>query len=175
MTESLSYQLIFEGPKNSEPETLRRIKGAMISDLEFSISEVQEFLQDLPSIILATHNEKKVKKTLDLITAAGGIAKIIPPINSEDSNETALIFNDIEVDEEPEKEKKVYNLDISGDSPDFDLAFNDIDQDPATETQAHNSEELSIKLNSEDSTNTLLEASEAVSYTHLTLPTICSV
>ena len=76
MTQEPGYQLIFQGPKDESPETLRRIKGVFIAELDCSIDEVKTYLEQAPTVVFSTQQEEELRKVLQVLEAAGGLVTI---------------------------------------------------------------------------------------------------
>jgi len=131
------YELIFEGTEDNTPDTLRRVKGAFISDLNFSVEEVKNILDNAPLMILRAKSESELQSLYLTLQKAGGKVAIVRP-SSEDSHdqENADGFEfTIEFDEDseetailepsqPQKDPPVYALDFNPDEENQDLKEN---------------------------------------------------
>jgi len=116
------FDLVFEGPKDNSAETLRKIKGVFIADLELSVDEVQRILQEAPLIIKSSDNENDLKVVCKSLQAAGGKVLILKrgKAAEEDSHDELSFELDLSEqylelgDEEPTP--KVFSLDYNPDS-----------------------------------------------------------
>ncbi|MCI5064728.1 hypothetical protein MRY87_03270 [bacterium] len=131
MDGSSGYQLIFNGPRDTSPETLRRIKGVFIAELDCSIEEVKKYLDDAPTVIFSTEEEEALKHMATVLESAGGIVSVAGLLQSqsgekveEEAEEDELEFTfDLEelTDSKTEKKSqapKVYSLEFNPeDSP----------------------------------------------------------
>lgn len=81
MTEALSieaeFELVYEGPADDSPSTLRRLKGAFIADLEFSIEEVQHILMQAPLVIKTAADSKNLESPYRVLKNAGAKVMIV--------------------------------------------------------------------------------------------------
>ena len=143
------YELIFEGTEDTSPETLRRVKGAFISDLNFSVEEVKNILENAPLMILRAPNESELTSLFSTLKKAGGKVAIVKPAESENDGSTQEEGFEFTIDfdeeneqttilspSEPEKDPPVYALDFN---PDEDLPES---LDPASNEELAQSSEL---------------------------------
>jgi len=70
-------ELVFEGPEDDSAETLRKIKGAFIADLEFGVSEVQTILDSAPLTIKKSSSEDSLKVYYKALKSAGARVFIV--------------------------------------------------------------------------------------------------
>lgn len=126
-----NYSLIFEGPTDESAETLRRLKGVFIADLELSIPEVQKLLESFPTIVRSASSKNELSRALKLIQTAGGKALIVQRAGDNDSEREEELGDEVMFDldltaetEELEtpKEPPVYSLDFDPDSDSSDLS-----------------------------------------------------
>lgn len=76
-SDNSEFELVFEGPKDDSPDTLRALKGAMIADLDFSISEVQHFLESAPLTIRRSQDLSELEVACNKLKRAGARLFII--------------------------------------------------------------------------------------------------
>lgn len=130
MSEANEFKLVFQGPADDSPDTLRRLKGAFIADLDMPASEVQTVLSQPESVIRTAPTEGELVALYKLLKKAGGKVLIVRPLpaalpTSTPSGTTEITF-DLESILQPsspppeEKEAPVYHLTLD-DSP-TDLA-----------------------------------------------------
>lgn len=123
-----SFELIFEGPRDTSSETLRRLKGAFISELEMSVEETTRILESAPISILSSVSEGELQVCYTILKAAGG--KVLIVEQDEELSDSEHFELSIDLEEmlgelnggAPKKEKPtpVYNLDFD---PDKDKAL----------------------------------------------------
>jgi hypothetical protein len=120
MNESTNFSLKFQGLKNDDEKTLRRVKSILIADLELPIPTIQEILTNPPSIILSAPKKADLTKALKLLSSAGAIVELLSPLNKSSNNGSIiedlgeefsfeLDFSELEA---PRTEKKVTNTKI---------------------------------------------------------------
>jgi hypothetical protein len=73
---SESYNLIFSGYQEDSAETIRRVKSALVADLELSVPEVQRIISSFPSIVTSSEKKKDLSKALKILKAAGALVEI---------------------------------------------------------------------------------------------------
>ncbi|RMG42747.1 MAG: hypothetical protein D6719_05470 [Candidatus Dadabacteria bacterium] len=72
------YELVFESAGDDD-DTLRKVKGVLIADLECSISEVQHFLDNAPLTIKRAKDENELKGPFEALKEAGAKVLIVRP------------------------------------------------------------------------------------------------
>ena len=121
--EGYVYELIFEGPADNSPDTLRRLKGVFIADLNLSVEEVQSILQATPTTIFRSDDKDEVQRCMGALKSAGAKVLLVAP--KADTTEAPAATPDsaengagyvIEFDlndeaPQPPKEPKTYSLD----------------------------------------------------------------
>lgn len=96
------FSLVFEGPVDDAPETLRKLKSALLVDLCFSIERIQEILTKTPYTLITTSEEEDLSRYLELIALAGGKATIVKQVQEEmlyeegEGFDLSIQFNDEE-------------------------------------------------------------------------------
>jgi hypothetical protein len=70
-----NYELILEGLENRDQQTLQKVKGILIGNLELSIPEVQKILESYPLTIKRSENESELSVHYSALKAAG--AKVL--------------------------------------------------------------------------------------------------
>lgn len=116
---------MFEGPSDESSATLRRLKVAFISDLEFPIEEVQRVLSEAPPLtIYSSNSEETVTKYYQVLKSAGAKVLMIQPkadlAAAEESNaspsEVIFEFTDLPgiqaapEPSQPKKTKRIYRI-----------------------------------------------------------------
>ena len=81
-----NYELVLEGLENDNPQTLQKVKGILIGNLELSISEVQKILESYPLTIKRSESETELAVHLNQLKSAGAKVLLIKP-QSESSSE----------------------------------------------------------------------------------------
>lgn len=117
------FELVFEGPADDLPETLRKIKAAFLADLEFEIADVQRVLENAPLSVLRSENEYEILTISSKLSAAGARVKILTPYKSDSSTSTEISTVDLDFDDfiiPPHAEREstptsTYILDIGDD------------------------------------------------------------
>ena len=97
------FQLVYEGPQNSEADTVRKIKSALLSKLNFSIDEIREIIEKTPSTIVTADEESALEEYYEELKSAGARVYIVRE------------KKDIEIefsldDEEAKPEPKVFSI-----------------------------------------------------------------
>lgn len=80
------FQLIYEGPVDDSPETIRRLKGVFIADLELSSEEVQRILSEAPAVIRGAADQKTLEPIKRALSAAGGRVLIVTRQGTSDGS-----------------------------------------------------------------------------------------
>lgn len=80
-TES-KWSLVFEGLADESDETLQRLKGIFIADLELSIPEVQEVLGGTRTVILEANSMDLLSPAHDTLMKAGAKVKLVAPVSA---------------------------------------------------------------------------------------------
>ena len=125
--EGYVYELIFEGPADNSPDTLRRLKGVFIADLNLSVEEVQSILQATPTTIFRSDDKTEVQRCLGALKSAGAKVLLVAPksdsvavtppatgsdaATDENSDGYVIEFDLNDSTPEPPKEPKTYSLD----------------------------------------------------------------
>lgn len=118
------FQILFEGPKDSSPDTLRRLKGSLLSDLKLSIDEARQILECAPAPIKSAATSEELKPYLELLQRSGAKATIVAngkriesPTQDKPLTVTEVFEIDTEMllkeDEEPEELKTYFIEDES--------------------------------------------------------------
>ena len=124
-------QLIFHGPKDESVETLRKVKGAFISELGLSIDEVKQYLESTPTIIFSTKEAEEAQRVLHILEHAGAVVAFeeenteCTPHEVQNDIEFTFELDDISEDTTlipgesvPAKPTRVYTLDFNPDIED---------------------------------------------------------
>jgi hypothetical protein len=140
------YTLIFEGPCDATPETLRKIKGVCISDLEMPAEEIMKMLQNVPSTVRSASTSVELEAARDALERAGSRVLILSPSGSPVPRESPSMelqvdlgdlgfADDDYVDVRPKEHVPTYELpEISNDlGLEFDLTIKDAP--PPVETE----------------------------------------
>lgn len=65
------YQLMFKGPKDESPDTIRKIKSAFVVDLSFSIEETRQVIENSPCLVLNTDDLEEIERFRHVLNQAG--------------------------------------------------------------------------------------------------------
>ncbi|MCB0330342.1 MAG: hypothetical protein KDD70_11770, partial [Bdellovibrionales bacterium] len=128
-----SLQLIFNGPKDESPETLRRLKGVFIAELDCSIDEVRRFLEEAPLVIYSTEQQTELQKVLKIVEAAGGIVTIAGNANLSEAVEDSPASQPAESSESEQGDSKDEGGD-NGDELEFTFDLEDLAEDEKKRT-----------------------------------------
>lgn len=71
------YKLIFEGVADDRPETLQRLKGVFIADLDLTIPEVQRILNEAGSQICSSDDQYEILQKEKKLKLAGALVHLI--------------------------------------------------------------------------------------------------
>ncbi|MDC0357623.1 hypothetical protein OAO01_02325 [Oligoflexia bacterium] len=74
-----NFQLIFDGPVDDSEDTLRKLKGVFLTNLELSVTEAREILENLPALVKQSETEDDLKPIYQTIKEAGGKVSIRAP------------------------------------------------------------------------------------------------
>jgi hypothetical protein len=86
------FELIFEGPADDSKETIQKLKAVFIADLELSIPEVQNILQNAPATVCKNQSKEEITEQYQLIKKAGGKVLLIEPkIRDADEKEDNVL------------------------------------------------------------------------------------
>lgn len=137
------YQLVYEGPLNQEPDTVRKIKSALLSKLNFSIDEIREIIEKTPATIVTADDESDLEDYYEELKSAGARVYIV--------REKKNIEIEISLDDEDKKaEPKVFSI-----SEDIEeLPFYEVSEE---EEQALPEQQKAIELNEDETLQDLLE------------------
>lgn len=128
MTDLRNYELLFEGASDDSAETIRKVKGVLIADLELPVDKVREILESAPIVIQQSLQEESLKRSFNSLKRAGAKVQIVAP--------KATQF------EENSDEGFSFELDLSGDKPqttlhnDLETMLDDGDPDIKSEVDA---------------------------------------
>ena len=78
------FELVFEGTVDDSIETLQKLKGVFIADLDLSIPEVQSILENAPITIKRAKEELELKPQLAALKSAGAKVYIVRPSAEEE-------------------------------------------------------------------------------------------
>lgn len=73
------FKLVYEGAVDDSADTLRKVKGVLIADLELSIPEVQNILSAVPAVLKTTKSEDELTGLKNKLAAAGARVLIVKP------------------------------------------------------------------------------------------------
>ncbi len=123
------YSLVFEGPVDDSPTTLQKLKGVFIADLDLTIPQVQNILQNAPISIKGGDTVAELKDTLGLLRKAG--AKVLLIGANGESAEAELLEEDEEVSEETDEDIESEDELEEGEPEEleFEISFEDEDED----------------------------------------------
>lgn len=94
------FELVYEGPADSSEETLRRIKGVFIADLELSVAEVQSILASAPVGIKSGNDHEGLEKHRRALQRAGATVALLqrtapPPPESDDTRGPTVTLTEL--------------------------------------------------------------------------------
>lgn len=122
------FELVFEGPVDSSPETLRKLKSTLITDLSLTIEQARDLFAGPKSTILKTTDKNLIDSYFNAIKNAGGKVLIVQP-NAEEKVSADPIHRDDElwneelgngdnlVPHESEEEVNILDLDLTASKP----------------------------------------------------------
>ena len=84
------FEVIFEGPTDYSEDTLRKLRGVFISELEFSIEETIRALNQFPLTIAKSSVEEDASKLLQILELAGGKVLLVRPGITNKPNKPSL-------------------------------------------------------------------------------------
>lgn len=76
------FEIIFEGPTDYSEDTLRKLRGVFISELEFSIEETIRALNQFPISIAKSSVEEEASKLSQILEHAGGKVLLVRPVST---------------------------------------------------------------------------------------------
>jgi len=88
---SHEFKLVLEGLADDSPDSLRKVKGALLADLGLTVPEAQRVLSSLPFTLFATSEETELIPWERLLHEAGARVTIVRPKKSP-SGESAEPF-----------------------------------------------------------------------------------
>lgn len=117
------FQIIFEGPENDEPSTIRKLKAVFVADLDLSVEQVSSILNSPPSVITVSTSQEELENIVKKLDAAGAKVSVSQvgetvesskeEISTEETPEDETCFEfELDLDESDEErgEQKVYDL-----------------------------------------------------------------
>lgn len=117
-----AFELLFEGPLDDRPETIRNLKAAFLVDMNLPMERVQEILSNTPTTVMTSDSKMEVEALLQLIKHAGGKVTLVQSI--PDTNEPVDLTFDEEADSAEEVDifepgVKTYELNTAEDTDDL--------------------------------------------------------
>ncbi len=76
---SENFELVLEGLSESTPDSLRRVKGTLLSDLGLTVAEAQAVLESLPFTLFSAPDEDSLQGLHDILAKAGAKVQIVRP------------------------------------------------------------------------------------------------
>ena len=73
------FELVFDGPLDESPDTLRRLKGVFIAELEFTIDQTIQVLQKFPVTVKRSDSEQSLTKYFNALESAGAKVLLVRP------------------------------------------------------------------------------------------------
>lgn len=137
------FQLVYEGPQNSEADTVRKIKSALLSKLNFSVDEIREIIEKTPSTIVTADDESALEEYYEELRLAGARVYIV----REKKNIEIEFSLD---DEETKPEPKVFSISEENE----ELPVYEVSEEEEPIKPEH---EKAIELNEDESLEALLE------------------
>ncbi len=74
---SAIFELVFEGPSDSTPETLRRVKSALVVDLSLTVEDARHILEATPSTIISSSDKNDLNAYYSILKNAGAKVLIV--------------------------------------------------------------------------------------------------
>ncbi len=109
------YHLIFEGPQDESDRTLQQIKGVFIGELDFPMSDVQQFLASAPITIKTASTEEDLEGPMQALKRAGAKVTIVTPqTRKEDSSEESMALPS-QVDATHGDDEPLFEMVLEGD------------------------------------------------------------
>lgn len=71
-----TFKVIFHGPVDHKIETLQRVKGVLIADLNLTIPQVQEILDNVPRVVCETSERLAADNCALLLKRAGALIEV---------------------------------------------------------------------------------------------------
>ena len=71
------YELVFYGPKDDAPETLRELKSSLLTHLNYSAEEAKRILSAAPFTLQIASNKQELKARYIVLKRAGAKVKIV--------------------------------------------------------------------------------------------------
>ncbi|MCB0352109.1 MAG: hypothetical protein KDD64_01255 [Bdellovibrionales bacterium] len=75
-TQTLRYELVFQGLRDSDPKTLRELKSALVLDLRLTTEQARQIIEHSPACIQTSPDRFSLNQSLDVLTRAGAKAII---------------------------------------------------------------------------------------------------
>ncbi|MBN8547842.1 MAG: hypothetical protein J0M12_00855 [Deltaproteobacteria bacterium] len=97
---SKEFELVFEGPADESPDTLRKLRTSLLADLGLSIPEAQEVLSNVPKTIKTSELEEDLKPLYAALKKAGGKVLIVRPAEPTNDKAYFLDLEDSGIDDE---------------------------------------------------------------------------
>lgn len=87
---SEQFELIFEGLQDDSEDTLRKVKGVFLTELDLSATRALEILQNVPSTIATSSVEDELAQQYTALKKAGCKVMLVRPEIPQDDNEDEL-------------------------------------------------------------------------------------
>ncbi|GEM_PF-6745200 len=137
------FQLVYEGPQNSEADTVRKIKSALLSKLNFSVDEIREIIEKTPSTIVTADDESALEEYYEELKSAGARVYIV---REKQNIEIEFSLDD----EESKPEPKVFSISEENE----ELPVYEVSEEEEPIKPEH---EKAIELNEDESLEDLLQ------------------
>ncbi len=99
MSESEKFELVFEGPADDSPGTLRKLRTSLLADLGLSVEEAQDALNNAPKVLKVSEVEEELKPLYSALKRAGARVLIVHPVSEESQSNEKAYFLDLEGDQ----------------------------------------------------------------------------
>lgn len=98
-------QLVYQGPEDESPDTIRKIKSTFVADLNYSIDETRKFIEEPPCVVISTIDEDLVQKMYDMLQAAGAKVLLVKPEMVSDEEDKELLEEPVLIKSRARKEE----------------------------------------------------------------------
>ncbi len=141
-------QLVYEGPEDASPDTLRKIKSTFVAELNYSIDETRKFIEETPCVVISSIDEDLVQKMFDCLQAAGAkVLMVKPDMGSDEFENQALLEEPVLVkktvraeepetpyDDEPQTFEIELDLTAPVEAPPSSKKVYDLNEEPEAKT-----------------------------------------
>ena len=80
------FELVFEGPVDDSPDTMRKLRASLLADAGLSVEQALAALKENPTTIMSADQEDQLLPALNAIKKAGGKVLIVNHKSSSDDS-----------------------------------------------------------------------------------------